>query len=98
MIQTIHSNFCMRVSVSEKNASAPVSSQGDSGLGEGGTGQGPGTGPGTGPGWPIVVFIHGESYEMGTGNAYDGSVLASYGQVIVVTLNYRLGVLGEVFV
>lgn len=44
---------------------------------------------------PVMVFIHGESYESGTGNAYDGSVLASFGDVIVVTLNYRLGVLGE---
>lgn len=41
-----------------------------------------------------MVFIHGESYEWNGGNAYDGSVLASYGQVIVVTLNYRLGILG----
>lgn len=44
-----------------------------------------------------MVFIHGESYDSGTGNAYDGSVLASYGRVIVITLNYRLGVLGEFF-
>jgi len=43
---------------------------------------------------PVVVFVHGESYELGTGNAYDGSVMAAYGHVIVVTLNYRLGVLG----
>ncbi|KAL3846951.1 hypothetical protein ACJMK2_017891, partial [Sinanodonta woodiana] len=43
---------------------------------------------------PVMIFIHGESYEIGTGNAYDGSVLASYGEVIVVTVNYRLGVLG----
>ena len=41
------------------------------------------------------MFIHGETYSIGTGNAYDGSVLAAYGQVIVVTLNYRMGVLGE---
>lgn len=41
-----------------------------------------------------MIFVHGESYEVGTGNAYDGSVLASYGGVIVVTVNYRLGVLG----
>lgn len=41
-----------------------------------------------------MVFVHGESYEIGTGNAYDGSVLASYGDVIVITINYRLGVLG----
>ena len=44
---------------------------------------------------PVMVFIHGESYETGTGNAYDGSVLSSFGHVIVVTLNYRLGVLGK---
>jgi carboxylesterase type B len=42
----------------------------------------------------VMVFVHGESYEIGTGNAYDGSVLASYGDVIVITINYRLGVLG----
>lgn len=30
----------------------------------------------------------------GTGNMIDGSVLASYGNVIVITLNYRVGVLG----
>lgn len=42
-----------------------------------------------------MVFIHGESYEWNSGNAYDGSILSSYGQVIVVTLNYRLGILGK---
>jgi len=44
---------------------------------------------------PVVVFVHGESYDMGTGNAYDGSVLAARGGVVVVTINYRLGVLGQ---
>jgi len=44
---------------------------------------------------PVVVFIHGESFDYGTGNAYDGSVMAAFGHVIVVTLNYRLGPLGE---
>jgi len=44
---------------------------------------------------PVVVFVHGETYELGTGNAYDGSVMAAYGHVIVITLNYRLGVLGQ---
>ncbi|XP_052830587.1 neuroligin-4, X-linked [Octopus bimaculoides] len=43
---------------------------------------------------PVMVFIHGESYDSGSGNVYDGSVLASFGEVIVVTVNYRLGVLG----
>ncbi|KAJ8409455.1 hypothetical protein AAFF_G00228560 [Aldrovandia affinis] len=44
---------------------------------------------------PVMVFIHGGSYMEGTGNMFDGSILASYGNVIVITVNYRLGVLGR---
>ena len=44
---------------------------------------------------PVIVYVHGESYEWNSGNPYDGSVLASYGHVIVVTINFRLGILGE---
>lgn len=44
---------------------------------------------------PVMLFIHGGSYMEGTGNMFDASVLAAYGNVIVVTLNYRLGVLGK---
>lgn len=44
---------------------------------------------------PVMVFIHGGSYMEGTGNMFDGSILASYGNVIVITINYRLGVLGK---
>ncbi|NP_001159801.1 neuroligin-2a precursor [Danio rerio] len=43
---------------------------------------------------PVMLFIHGGSYMEGTGNMFDASVLAAYGNVIVVTMNYRLGVLG----
>nr|XP_033802011.1 neuroligin-3 isoform X2 [Geotrypetes seraphini] len=43
---------------------------------------------------PVMVYIHGGSYMEGTGNMIDGNVLASYGNVIVITLNYRVGVLG----
>ncbi|CAH1368932.1 neuroligin-1 [Tenebrio molitor] len=43
---------------------------------------------------PCVVYVHGESYEWNSGNPYDGTVLASTGRVIVVTINFRLGVLG----
>ncbi|KAJ8349826.1 hypothetical protein SKAU_G00249560 [Synaphobranchus kaupii] len=43
---------------------------------------------------PVMLFIHGGSYMEGTGNMFDASVLAAYGNVIVVTINYRLGVLG----
>ncbi|ERE88944.1 neuroligin-1-like protein [Cricetulus griseus] len=46
---------------------------------------------------PVMVYIHGGSYMEGTGNLYDGSVLASYGNVIVITVNYRLGVLVFIF-
>uniref|UniRef100_A0A1B0BD81 Carboxylesterase type B domain-containing protein n=1 Tax=Glossina palpalis gambiensis TaxID=67801 RepID=A0A1B0BD81_9MUSC len=44
--------------------------------------------------YPVIVYIHGESFDWNSGNAYDGSVLASYGEIIVVTVNYRLGILG----
>ena len=37
----------------------------------------------------MVVFVHGESFDWGTGNAYDGSILAGLGRIIIVTLNYR---------
>ncbi|ELW66646.1 Neuroligin-1 [Tupaia chinensis] len=42
---------------------------------------------------PVMVYIHGGSYMEGTGNMIDGSILASYGNVIVITINYRLGIL-----
>lgn len=51
---------------------------------------------GAGPAkYPVMVFVHGESYEWNSGNPYDGSILASYGQILVVTINYRLGILGK---
>ncbi|KAF5402440.1 Carboxylesterase [Paragonimus heterotremus] len=44
---------------------------------------------------PIIFFVHGgDSFEYGTGNAYDLSVLASFSGFICVTFNYRLGILG----
>ncbi|CAB3381900.1 Hypothetical predicted protein [Cloeon dipterum] len=46
------------------------------------------------PKYPVIVFIHGESLEWNGGNPYDGSALASYGSVVVVTINFRLGILG----
>ena len=42
-----------------------------------------------------MVFIHGESYTWGSGNLYDGRVLASYADVIVITFNYRIGIFGK---
>jgi para-nitrobenzyl esterase len=44
---------------------------------------------------PVMVWLHGGSNRIGSGTepAYDGASLASRG-VIVVTVNYRLGVMG----
>ncbi|XP_069354216.1 neuroligin-4, X-linked isoform X2 [Maniola hyperantus] len=44
--------------------------------------------------YPVLVFVHGESYEWSSGNPYDGAVLASHAGLVVVTINYRLGILG----
>src|SRR5499426_3525064 len=45
---------------------------------------------------PVMVFIHGGYFVFGAGSlpVYDGSYLAASGNVVVVTLNYRLGSLG----
>ncbi|XP_060073931.1 neuroligin-3-like [Ylistrum balloti] len=42
----------------------------------------------------VMVWIHGGGYIYGTGMDYDGASLAIHGDVIVVTINYRLGVFG----
>jgi len=46
-------------------------------------------------GLPVLVFIHGGAFTSGSGDVpvYDGEALARTGMVIV-TINYRLGVLG----
>lgn len=48
-------------------------------------------------GLPCLVLVHGESYEWSSGNTYDGTTLAAHGNIIVVTINFRLGILGEYF-
>lgn len=45
---------------------------------------------------PVMVWIHGGAFMAGGGDPYDGSALACEGDVVVVTINYRLGVLGFV--
>ncbi|WAR04175.1 NLGNX-like protein, partial [Mya arenaria] len=42
----------------------------------------------------MVWMIHGGGYTNGDGNMTTGTVLAGYGNVIVVTINYRLGMFG----
>ncbi len=45
---------------------------------------------------PVLVWIHGGAFQTGTaaGPVYDGARLARRGDVVVVTLNYRVGALG----
>ncbi|HZT66687.1 MAG TPA: carboxylesterase/lipase family protein [Acidimicrobiales bacterium] len=45
---------------------------------------------------PVMVWYHGGLYTIGSGSwpLYDGAALARRGDVVVVTVNHRLGVLG----
>ncbi|XP_021559687.1 cocaine esterase isoform X2 [Neomonachus schauinslandi] len=43
---------------------------------------------------PVLVWIHGGGLVMGMASMYDGSVLAAFEDVVVVTIQYRLGMLG----
>ncbi|MEV4123206.1 carboxylesterase/lipase family protein [Micromonospora sp. NPDC049645] len=43
---------------------------------------------------PVLVWLHGGDFRFGSGDAYGGQRLAAGGDVVVVTVNYRLGALG----
>jgi para-nitrobenzyl esterase len=43
---------------------------------------------------PVMVWIHGGAFINGSGRTYDARWLAQRGNIVVVTLNYRLGTLG----
>ena len=45
---------------------------------------------------PVLFWIHGGGFSTGSGSApwYEGSALAAHGDVVVVTVNHRLGLLG----
>jgi para-nitrobenzyl esterase len=45
---------------------------------------------------PVLMWIHGGAFMMGTGATYDGAELAALGDVVIVTINYRLGLFGFV--
>jgi len=49
---------------------------------------------------PVMFWIHGGAFIMGGGMnpMYDGSALARRGDVVVVTINYRLGALGYLYI
>ncbi|EDV20447.1 uncharacterized protein TRIADDRAFT_32115, partial [Trichoplax adhaerens] len=43
---------------------------------------------------PVLVWIHGGGYVMGTGANWHGETLSTREDIVVVTINYRLGALG----
>jgi para-nitrobenzyl esterase len=43
---------------------------------------------------PVMVWIHGGGFISGTGRNFDGTALVQHGNLLVVTINYRLGYLG----
>ncbi|XP_064130009.1 cocaine esterase [Loxodonta africana] len=43
---------------------------------------------------PVMVWIHGGALVLGMASMYDGSALVAFEDVVVVTIQYRLGILG----
>ncbi|MHA2007610.1 MAG: carboxylesterase/lipase family protein [Promethearchaeota archaeon] len=43
---------------------------------------------------PVMVWIHGGGLRTGSGRVYDGTSLVKRGNVVVVSINYRLNILG----
>ncbi|GAA5064494.1 carboxylesterase/lipase family protein [Nocardia callitridis] len=43
---------------------------------------------------PVVLWIHGGAFQTGTGASMDAEPMARRGDVVVVTINYRLGMFG----
>ena len=46
---------------------------------------------------PVMFFIHGGAFRTGSGRAFDGSRLVLRGDVVVVSINYRLGPFGFLY-
>lgn len=42
----------------------------------------------------VMVWFPGGAFETGSASIFDGSALASYENVLVVTIQYRLGIFG----
>jgi para-nitrobenzyl esterase len=49
---------------------------------------------------PVMFWIHGGAFKTGSAKMDDhnGSALAQYGDVVIVTINYRLGALGYLYI
>jgi carboxylesterase type B len=49
-----------------------------------------------GAGHPVMVCIHAGAFLLGNVNFFDGGALGASGEIVLVTINYRLGVFGSV--
>uniref|UniRef100_A0A8C0JSZ3 Carboxylesterase type B domain-containing protein n=1 Tax=Canis lupus dingo TaxID=286419 RepID=A0A8C0JSZ3_CANLU len=48
----------------------------------------------TGSKLPVMVWFPGGAFETGSASIFDGSALAAYEDVLIVTTQYRLGIFG----
>jgi len=48
-----------------------------------------------GTGYPVIVFIHGGAFLSGSSTAYKPDRFIESEEVVAVTINYRLGILGK---
>lgn len=46
---------------------------------------------------PVLVWIYGGAFTSGSATLYSGDAFAQHGDIVVVTLNYRLGALGFLY-
>ena len=49
----------------------------------------------TEPGMSVVVFFHGGDWQYGTPQMWEAENFAARGRIIVITVSYRLGLLGN---
>ena len=46
--------------------------------------------------YPVMFYIHGGEFIHGASNLFPGHIMAAFYEVVVVTINYRLGALGTI--
>lgn len=44
--------------------------------------------------YPVMIYIHGGHFQKGASNTFPGHIMAAFYDVVIVTINYRLGALG----
>jgi para-nitrobenzyl esterase len=47
---------------------------------------------------PVLFWIHGGGFSFGSGSLTNGTNLAKFGNAVIVSINYRLGIFGYIFI